>query len=50
MTRLGTNFGQAASDYGTFRAGFPDSLFDRLLVYGIGMAQQHIIDLGTEGR
>lgn len=43
----GTNFGKAAADYGKFRAGFPDSLFDRLRPFGIGLALQHIVDLGT---
>jgi SAM-dependent methyltransferase len=43
----GTNFGKAASDYGTFRAGFPDSLFDRLKEFGIGMPGQVLVDLGT---
>jgi hypothetical protein len=43
----GTNFGKAAADYGKFRAGFPDSLFDRLKPFGVGMPGQHIVDLGT---
>jgi SAM-dependent methyltransferase len=42
-----TGFGKAAADYGTFRAGFPDSLFDRLATFGIGLAGQTIVDLGT---
>lgn len=47
MTVSGTNFGKAASDYGTFRAGFPDSFFDRLDDFGIGFAGQSVVDLGT---
>jgi SAM-dependent methyltransferase len=43
----GTNFGKAAADYGTFRAGFPDSLFDRLHAFQIGVPGQTIVDLGT---
>lgn len=43
----GTNFGEAAADYGTFRAGFPDSLFDRLSEFGIGSSGQRVVDLGT---
>ena len=43
----GTNFGKAAADYGKFRAGFPDSLFDRLRPFGVGLPGQHIVDLGT---
>ena len=40
MTVSGVNFGKAASDYGTFRVGFPDSFFDRLDDFGIGFAGQ----------
>jgi SAM-dependent methyltransferase len=47
MTEFGTSFGVAASDYGTFRAGFPDSIFDRLAVFGIGVMSQTVVDLGT---
>jgi SAM-dependent methyltransferase len=47
MTVSGTNFGKAAGDYGTFRAGFPDSLFERLAAFGIGRETQRVIDLGT---
>lgn len=47
MTVSGTNFGAAASDYGKFRAGFPDSIFDRLAAFGIGAKPQTIVDLGT---
>jgi len=43
----GTNFGKAASDYGRFRAGFPESIFDRLLPFGVGTRGQAIVDLGT---
>ena len=47
MAVAGTNFGMAASDYGTFRAGFPDSLFDRLQEFEIGRPDQSVVDLGT---
>ncbi len=47
MTVSGTSFGAAASDYGTFRAGFPDSFFDRLAEFGIGVESQTVVDLGT---
>lgn len=43
----GTNFGAAASDYGSYRAGFPDSLFDRLSQFDVGLSGQRIVDLGT---
>lgn len=47
MTVSGTNFGKAAEDYGTFRAGFPDSIFDRLVEFDVGLPDQAFIDLGT---
>lgn len=47
MTVSGTNFGHAASDYGAYRVGFPDSIFDRLADFNIGQAGQTVIDLGT---
>jgi SAM-dependent methyltransferase len=43
----GTNFGKAAADYGSFRAGFPDSFFDRLFELDIGLPGQRIVDFGT---
>ena len=43
----GTDFGKAASEYGTFRAGFPESLFDRLSAYDIGVRDQRLVDVGT---
>jgi SAM-dependent methyltransferase len=42
-----TNFGAAAEDYARFRAGFPDSLFDRLAALGIGASGETIVDVGT---
>ena len=47
MTVLGTNFGKAAEDYGTFRAGFPESIFDRLAEFSVGLPDQTVVDLGT---
>lgn len=41
------NFGLTADDYGKHRAGFPPSIFDRLAPFGIGIAGQRIVDLGT---
>jgi SAM-dependent methyltransferase len=40
-------FGAAAEDYRKYRAGFPDSLFERLAGVGIGLPGQKIVDLGT---
>lgn len=41
------NFGLTASDYRLHRAGFPESLFPRLAVYGVGIAGQRVLDIGT---
>ena len=43
----GTNFGKAAEDYGTFRAGFPESFFDRLAEFKVGLSGHTVVDLGT---
>ena len=47
MTMSGINFGKAAEDYGTFRAGFPESIFDRLAEFNVGLPGHTVIDLGT---
>jgi len=47
LTVSGTNFGKAANDYGTFRAGFPESIFRRLAEFNVGLPGQTVIDLGT---
>ena len=47
MTVSGTNFGKAAKDYGTYRAGFPESIFARLAEFDIGLPDHTLIDLGT---
>jgi SAM-dependent methyltransferase len=41
------NFGATSEDYARHRAGFPDSLFERLAAHGIGKHGQSIVDLGT---
>src|SRR5262245_17882217 len=41
------NFGATAEDYANFRAGFPDSFFDRLAAFGIGASGETIVDIGT---
>jgi len=41
------DFGKTAADYGSFRAGFPESLFNRLKRWQIGTGNQIIVDLGT---
>lgn len=47
MTVSGTNFGKAARDYGTYRAGFPKSIFARLEEFDIGLPDRTLIDVGT---
>jgi SAM-dependent methyltransferase len=41
------NFGLTAEDYATHRAGFPDSLFDRLAAHAVMMQGAAVLDLGT---
>lgn len=41
------DFGATAADYARYRAGFPDSFFDRLRPFGIGFPDQVVVDLGT---
>lgn len=47
MSDLKPNFGKAAEDYARYRAGFPDSIFDRLQPFGVGTPGQRVVDLGT---
>ncbi|MBW8011760.1 MAG: class I SAM-dependent methyltransferase [Chloroflexi bacterium] len=44
---MNVDFGLTAQDYAEHRAGFPDSLFERLTDFGIGTVGQKIVDLGT---
>ena len=41
------DFGATARDCARHRAGFPDSLFERLRQFGIGKPGQSVVDLGT---
>ena len=41
------DFGRTAEDFATHRAGFPDSLFDRLAALGVTMQGAAVLDLGT---
>ena len=47
MTQLQPDFGRTAQDYAEHRAGFPESLFERLAARGVGVAGQRVVDLGT---
>ena len=40
-------FGQTAEDYARYRAGFPDSFFDRLAGLGFASGGQSVLDIGT---
>jgi SAM-dependent methyltransferase len=44
---MSTNFGAAAEDYATFRAGFPDSFFYRLASFGLVGPGTTVVDVGT---
>ena len=44
---MDVNFGRTASDYGRFRAGFPDALFARLQDSGVIRPGLRVLDLGT---
>lgn len=41
------DFGARAEDYARYRKGFDCEFFDRLATYGVGLAGQRILDLGT---
>ncbi len=41
------DFGRTAQDYAAHRAGFPDTLFDRLARLGLRMNGATVLDLGT---
>lgn len=45
--RDGVDFGKTARDYGRYRAGFPETFFDRLSAFGVGQSGQRVLDLGT---
>ena len=40
-------FGRTASDYARHRAGFPETLFERLTQRGVVAAGERLLDLGT---
>ena len=44
---MNPDFGATSKDYARHRAGFPDSLFERLAKFQIGIKDQLIVDLGT---
>lgn len=46
-TAPAVDFGQVASDYGRYRAGFPQRFFKRLFADGWVMPDDRVLDLGT---
>ena len=44
---MSPDFGATSEDYARYRAGFPDSLFEKLGKFQIGEKGQLIVDLGT---
>jgi SAM-dependent methyltransferase len=44
---LKPDFGATSADYGKHRAGFPDSFFERVRAFGVGLRGQTLVDLGT---
>ncbi len=42
-----SDFGNTSNDYRIHRAGFPNSFFQRVEAYEIGLPGQYIVDLGT---
>jgi SAM-dependent methyltransferase len=44
---IAIDWGATSADYGAFRPGPPDELYDRLQALRVGVAGQRILDLGT---
>ena len=44
---MNVDFGKTASDYGRYRAGFPDEFYDRLWARGVFERGSVVLDLGT---
>lgn len=44
---MDVDFGKTAGDYGSYRVGFPERLFDELAARRVGRAGQIVLDLGT---
>lgn len=47
VTSGAVEFGRAAVDYSTYRAPYPEELYDRLEALDVGLDQGSILDLGT---
>ena len=44
---MGVDFGETAGNYSLYRPGFPETFFERLLNFGVGLEGQRVLDLGT---
>ena len=43
----GFDFGRTSADYARFRDIYPQSMYDKLIYFGIGKIGQKILDLGS---
>ena len=43
----GFDFGNVSKDYAKYRDIYPESFYKKLIQFGIGLKEQHILDLGT---
>lgn len=41
------DFGKTSADYAVFRDIYPNSMYDKLIAFGIGKQEQRILDLGS---
>ena len=44
---VNVDFGLTVNDYAKHRAGFPESFFERVATYGVGLSGQVVVDVGT---
>lgn len=45
--KIKVTFGLTAKDYSSYRYGYPDELYQRLIKFNIGLPDQKILDIGT---
>ena len=41
------DFGKTSDDYGKYRDIYPKSMYDKLIMFGIGKQGERILDLGS---
>ena len=44
---MNVDFGETAGNYSSYRPGFPETFFERLMDFGVGTRDQRVLDLGT---